>query len=213
MIGHSFMSNKINLPGSASSSAARPANAPTKPFGSAAQNGARSQQPTPQAKVKPEPEPVIELPDVDSEYSDSEDEDAQEAKRAALPRWAQSPNLARALELQQTINPDEIFGPIPKLSIRGALVPSLQPTSTADLVLFPPRNVPQRRVGCPSPRAHVVCALGGNGRAHAGRHGAVPACDGLCAHRDPASSSAVNPSPFCAVLTRLHYYSAALPRR
>ncbi|KAK4333864.1 Inner centromere protein, ARK-binding domain protein [Rhodotorula toruloides] len=116
MIGHSFMSNKINLPGSASSSsAARPAN-PTKPFGSSAQNGARSQQPTPQAK--PEPEPFIELPDVDSEYSDSEDEDAQEAKKAAMPRWAQSPNLARALELQQTINPDEIFGPIPKLSIR-----------------------------------------------------------------------------------------------
>ncbi|BGP07844.1 hypothetical protein JCM10049v2_003687 [Rhodotorula toruloides] len=115
MIGHSFMSNKINLTGSASASAARPAN-PTKPFGSSAQNGARSQQPTPQAK--PEPEPFIELPDVDSEYSDSEDEDAQEAKKAALPRWAQSPNLARALELQQTINPDEIFGPIPKLSIR-----------------------------------------------------------------------------------------------
>ncbi|GEM07430.1 inner centromere protein, ARK-binding domain protein [Rhodotorula toruloides] len=115
MIGHSFMSNKINLPGSASSSTARPAN-PTKTFGSTAQTGARSQQPTPQAK--PEPEPFIELPDVDSEYSDSEDEDAQEAKKAAMPRWAQSPNLARALELQQTINPDEIFGPIPKLSIR-----------------------------------------------------------------------------------------------
>lgn len=50
----------------------------------------------------------IELPEINSEYSDSDDED----RSKALPGWAQSPELRQALQLQSTINPDDIFGAI-----------------------------------------------------------------------------------------------------
>ncbi|KAF5385196.1 hypothetical protein D9615_001515 [Tricholomella constricta] len=50
----------------------------------------------------------IELPDIDSEYSDSDDED----RPKSFPEWAQSPELREALQLQSTINPDDIFGAI-----------------------------------------------------------------------------------------------------
>ncbi|EIW64703.1 uncharacterized protein TRAVEDRAFT_68460 [Trametes versicolor FP-101664 SS1] len=53
----------------------------------------------------------IELPDINSEYSDSDDEDRPSRKRA-LPDWAQSPDIAAALQQQSTINPDDIFGRI-----------------------------------------------------------------------------------------------------
>ncbi|TRM66310.1 inner centromere protein [Schizophyllum amplum] len=51
----------------------------------------------------------IELPDINSEYSDSDDEDR---KTYDVADWAQSPDLARMLRVQSTINPDEIFGDI-----------------------------------------------------------------------------------------------------
>ncbi|KAI1797846.1 hypothetical protein LXA43DRAFT_982300 [Ganoderma leucocontextum] len=51
----------------------------------------------------------IELPDINSEYSDSEDEDRP---KRDLPDWAKSPDIAAALQQQSTINPDDIFGPI-----------------------------------------------------------------------------------------------------
>ncbi len=51
----------------------------------------------------------IELPDINSEYSDSEDEDRP---KRDLPDWAKSPDIAQALQQQSTINPDDIFGPI-----------------------------------------------------------------------------------------------------
>ncbi|KAF8078634.1 hypothetical protein FPV67DRAFT_1465903 [Lyophyllum atratum] len=47
----------------------------------------------------------IELPEINSEYSDSEDED----RPKSFPEWAQSPELREALQLQSTINPDDIF--------------------------------------------------------------------------------------------------------
>ncbi|KAG6911972.1 hypothetical protein DXG01_000220 [Tephrocybe rancida] len=50
----------------------------------------------------------IELPEINSEYSDSEDED----RPKSFPVWAQSPELKQALQLQSTINPDDIFGAI-----------------------------------------------------------------------------------------------------
>ncbi|TNY22727.1 inner centromere protein [Rhodotorula diobovata] len=116
MVGQSFMSAKIRLPDSSAAPAALPPRplAPTvpKPFSSAM----RPPQPTQAPKVVEPQEPLQELPDIDSEYSDSDDE-AHERKNAALPRWAQSPALAQALLDQQQVNPDEIFGPIPKLSI------------------------------------------------------------------------------------------------
>lgn len=126
MIGHSFMSSKINLAGGATAQPPRPpAPSASKPLGSTSGN-----LPPPRAAVEqqqrapapaPEPEVYQELPDIDSEYSDSDDEVAQEQKQAALPGWAKSPNLVRALQRQQEINPDDIFGPIPKLSIGGSL--------------------------------------------------------------------------------------------
>ncbi|KAH9849793.1 hypothetical protein C2E23DRAFT_905602 [Lenzites betulinus] len=51
----------------------------------------------------------IELPDINSEYSDSDDEDRPKRE---LPDWAQSPDVAAALQQQSTINPDDIFGRI-----------------------------------------------------------------------------------------------------
>ncbi|KAK0208219.1 hypothetical protein DFS33DRAFT_1302110 [Desarmillaria ectypa] len=61
------------------------------------------------------PSESIELPDVPSEYSDSDDEDRKLKKARELPLWAQSPELRQALENQATINPDDIFGPVPVL--------------------------------------------------------------------------------------------------
>lgn len=56
------------------------------------------------------PSESIELPEVDSEYSDSDDEDR--VKKFDPPHWAQSPELRQALVDQSSINPDDIFGPI-----------------------------------------------------------------------------------------------------
>ncbi|KAL0581622.1 hypothetical protein V5O48_000438 [Marasmius crinis-equi] len=55
----------------------------------------------------------IELPEINSEYSDSDDEDRK--KTFDPPEWAQSPELKQALQMQSTINPDEIFGAIQPL--------------------------------------------------------------------------------------------------
>ncbi|KAJ6610930.1 hypothetical protein B0H10DRAFT_2058676 [Mycena sp. CBHHK59/15] len=52
----------------------------------------------------------IELPDINSEYSDSDDEDRP--RTFDPPSWAQSPDLRQALQVQSTINPDAIFGAI-----------------------------------------------------------------------------------------------------
>lgn len=52
----------------------------------------------------------IELPDINSEYSDSDDEDRP--RTFDPPEWAQSPELRQALEQQSHMNPDEIFGRI-----------------------------------------------------------------------------------------------------
>ncbi|ESK86648.1 tat-binding protein 7 [Moniliophthora roreri MCA 2997] len=59
------------------------------------------------------PSESIELPEINSEYSDSEDEDRP--KNFNPPDWAQSPELRQQLQMQSTINPDEIFGAIQPL--------------------------------------------------------------------------------------------------
>lgn len=57
----------------------------------------------------------IVLPDIASEYSDSDDsEKSTDFKR---PEWAESPELRAALERQATRNPDELFGPIKPISM------------------------------------------------------------------------------------------------
>lgn len=58
----------------------------------------------------PPPSESIELPDIQSEYSDSDDEDRK--RTYTLPEWAQSPELRQTLEQQSHIDPDTIFGPI-----------------------------------------------------------------------------------------------------
>ncbi|GBE83919.1 predicted protein [Sparassis crispa] len=52
----------------------------------------------------------IELPEIHSEYSDSEDENRP--RTFDPPEWAQSPELRHALQQQSTLNPDDIFGKI-----------------------------------------------------------------------------------------------------
>lgn len=54
-----------------------------------------------------------DLPDIKSEYSDSEDEDRP--RTYDPPVWAQSPDLRQALEDMRTVNPDTIFGAMPTL--------------------------------------------------------------------------------------------------
>lgn len=57
----------------------------------------------------------IELPEINSEYSDSDDEDRQ--KTFDPPEWARSPNLKRYLRDQQGTDPDEVFGAIREINM------------------------------------------------------------------------------------------------
>ena len=81
------------------------------------QMAARAKAQLQAAQLVPEPIPSenIDLPDINSEYSDSEDEDRP--KTFDPPGWAQSPELLEALHLQSTINPDDIFGTIQPLKM------------------------------------------------------------------------------------------------
>ncbi|KAG8986206.1 hypothetical protein FRB93_005464 [Tulasnella sp. JGI-2019a] len=56
----------------------------------------------------------IELPEINSEYEDSDDE---ERNKTTLPDWAQSPVLRQQLIDQSTIDPEEYFGAIPELKM------------------------------------------------------------------------------------------------
>ncbi|THV04963.1 hypothetical protein K435DRAFT_714094 [Dendrothele bispora CBS 962.96] len=71
---------------------------------------ARAQLEAAQQSEPPIPSESIELPDVNSEYSDSDDEDR--VKTFDPPDWAQSPELHQALQNQSSINPDDIFGAV-----------------------------------------------------------------------------------------------------
>lgn len=67
------------------------------------------------------PSELIELPEINSDYSDSDEEDDGEAagQKDAFerPGWAESPELRKLLRRQQRIDPDDIFGPIPPLQM------------------------------------------------------------------------------------------------
>ncbi|EEB07706.1 hypothetical protein SJAG_02807 [Schizosaccharomyces japonicus yFS275] len=59
------------------------------------------------------PSEAIELPEIDSDYSDSSDDDEQKRKQKLnLPSWAESPELREQLRRQQKLDPDKIFGTI-----------------------------------------------------------------------------------------------------
>ncbi|OCB88552.1 hypothetical protein A7U60_g4255 [Sanghuangporus baumii] len=70
----------------------------------------KAQMPPPPARPE-----SIELPDINSEYSDSDDE--TRVRTFDPPDWAQSPELREALESQKTVNPDDIFGAIRPLKM------------------------------------------------------------------------------------------------
>ncbi|KEP55119.1 inner centromere protein, ARK-binding region protein [Rhizoctonia solani 123E] len=55
----------------------------------------------------------IELPDINSEYSDSDDEDRDKD----FPSWTQDQALMDALRSQESFNPDALFGPIQPLKM------------------------------------------------------------------------------------------------
>ncbi|CAE6413652.1 unnamed protein product [Rhizoctonia solani] len=55
----------------------------------------------------------IELPDINSEYSDSDDED----RGKDFPSWTQDQALMDALRSQESFNPDALFGPIQPLKM------------------------------------------------------------------------------------------------
>ena len=57
----------------------------------------------------------IELPEIDSEYSDSDDEDRK--KNFDPPDWAQQTNVTNALQTLSRVNPDNIFGAVQPLAI------------------------------------------------------------------------------------------------
>ena len=85
------------------------------PFGkpSGPPQGKRSGPPPPQpAKetIYPPSESIV-LPEIDSEYSDSEDESPKK-QTIVKPSWAESPILIAQLKRQQMINPDDVFGEI-----------------------------------------------------------------------------------------------------
>ncbi|RSH87594.1 uncharacterized protein EHS24_000106 [Apiotrichum porosum] len=67
------------------------------------------------AKAAEQASEDIVLPDIASEYSDSDDSDREtDFKR---PAWAESPELRHALEQQAHVNPDELFGAIRPLNM------------------------------------------------------------------------------------------------
>lgn len=58
---------------------------------------------------------AIELPDIASEYSDSDDSEKEDDFKR--PGWAGTPELRNALKAQASINPDDLFGPIRPLNM------------------------------------------------------------------------------------------------
>ena len=85
---------------------------PSKVLQAQMANRAKAQMQAVQTPRAPPPvaSESIELPDINSEYSDSEDEGRP--RTFDPPDWAQSPELRQQLETQSRIDPDEIFGPI-----------------------------------------------------------------------------------------------------
>ncbi|KZW02199.1 hypothetical protein EXIGLDRAFT_735681 [Exidia glandulosa HHB12029] len=89
----------------------------------ASQGPAKALQEQMQARVQaqivaasgdPPPED-IELPEINSEYSDSDDEDR--ARTFDPPEWATSPRLKQILRDQQRVDPDEVFGAIREINL------------------------------------------------------------------------------------------------
>lgn len=112
----------------------------------------------------------IVLPDINSEYSDSNDsEKSDDFKR---PDWAASPELRAALEKQASRNPDELFGPIKPISMEELFkvkVSKFRPRSSSanwasgDGVTRKEELDYARRMGFKNPRGEGSSATGGGG--------------------------------------------------
>lgn len=65
------------------------------------------------------PSELIELPEINSDYSDSDSDDAPNPKDGGFerPNWAVTPELRKLLRRQQKIDPDDVFGPIQPLQM------------------------------------------------------------------------------------------------
>ena len=64
------------------------------------------------------PSEEIELPEINNEYSDhSEDENRIRTFNPPASEWAQSPELRQVLEMQSSINPNDIFGAVRPLKM------------------------------------------------------------------------------------------------
>lgn len=59
---------------------------------------------------------LIELPDIPTD-SEDEDDDYAPKDSFSVPQWAESPELRSLLRQQQSMNPEEVFGPIGKLDM------------------------------------------------------------------------------------------------
>lgn len=61
---------------------------------------------------------LIELPDIPTDSEEDDDDDNYVPKdNFNVPQWAESPELRALLRQQQTVNPEEIFGPMAKLDM------------------------------------------------------------------------------------------------
>lgn len=61
---------------------------------------------------------LIELPDIPTD-SEDEDDDYPPKDNFHVPQWAESPELRQLLRQQQTVNPEEIFGPMARLDMEA----------------------------------------------------------------------------------------------
>lgn len=59
----------------------------------------------------------IELPDIPTDSEDDDNNNYAPKDNFNVPRWAESPELRALLRQQQTVNPEEIFGPMAKLDM------------------------------------------------------------------------------------------------
>ncbi|KAG0137891.1 hypothetical protein HOY82DRAFT_319040 [Tuber indicum] len=63
---------------------------------------------------------LIELPEIPTDSEDEDDDDDYAPKDAfRVPDWAESPELRAQLQRQQTMNPEEVFGPMARLDMEA----------------------------------------------------------------------------------------------
>lgn len=96
------------IPFAPNANAAGPAH--KTPARSGANNGGKSSvKSAPRSSPRFQNGESIELPEIQTDDEDEDDDD--EARGLGVAAWADSPDLRRALMLQETMDPSQIFGP------------------------------------------------------------------------------------------------------